>query len=99
MNKASQKFLFELLDTPSPTGFEMPGQRVWAKHVKKFSTKVENDLMLVVEDNGIGFDPEDGRSQNGVGMKSLESRVKYLKGNLDIASSENGTCVTVQVPI
>ncbi len=43
MNAASKKFLFDLLNTPSPTGFEIEGQRKWAKYAKKFSDSVEND--------------------------------------------------------
>ncbi|MGC6466335.1 MAG: M20/M25/M40 family metallo-hydrolase [Akkermansiaceae bacterium] len=43
MTKAEKSFLFELLETPSPTGFEMPGQRVWAKYVSKFADSVECD--------------------------------------------------------
>jgi len=33
MKKEDREFLFELLATPSPTGFEMPGQRVWANWI------------------------------------------------------------------
>ena len=43
MDKAAKKFLFELLSTPSPTGFETPGQRVWAKYIGTFADRVEND--------------------------------------------------------
>ncbi len=43
MTKAEKSFLFELLETPSPTGFEMPGQRVWAKYVKKIADDVQCD--------------------------------------------------------
>ncbi|MGJ8726221.1 MAG: M20/M25/M40 family metallo-hydrolase [Roseibacillus sp.] len=43
MTKADQKFLFKLLETPSPTGWEMPGQRVWADYVKDFADEVECD--------------------------------------------------------
>ncbi len=43
MTKAEKSFLFDLLSTPSPTGFEMPGQRVWAKYIGKFADKVECD--------------------------------------------------------
>jgi endoglucanase len=43
MTKAEKEFLFELLETPSPTGFEMPGQRVWAKYVGKTADRVEID--------------------------------------------------------
>ncbi|MEK0451053.1 MAG: hypothetical protein RL088_3321 [Verrucomicrobiota bacterium] len=43
MDAKSKAFLFELLRTPSPTGFEVAGQRVWAKYVKQFADSVEND--------------------------------------------------------
>lgn len=43
MDTNSKAFLFELLRTPSPTGFETAGQRVWAKYVAKFADSVEND--------------------------------------------------------
>ncbi len=43
MDKAAKSFLFELLRTPSPTGFEVQGQRVWAKYVAQFADRVEND--------------------------------------------------------
>ena len=35
--------MFELLETPSPVGFEMPGQRVWADYVRKTADAVECD--------------------------------------------------------
>ena len=43
MDKPTKEFLFKLLSTPSPSGFELPGQRVWAKYVGKFSDSVESD--------------------------------------------------------
>ena len=43
MTKAEKSFLFDLLETPSPTGFEMPGQKVWAKYVSRFADAVECD--------------------------------------------------------
>jgi putative aminopeptidase FrvX len=43
MNAAARKFLFELLRTPSPTGFETPGQRKWAAYVGKHADSVDND--------------------------------------------------------
>jgi len=36
-------FLKELLDTPSPSGFERDGQRVWMKYVRGFAGKAWND--------------------------------------------------------
>ncbi len=43
MTKTDRAFLHELLSTPSPTGFEMPGQRVWARHVGKVADSVDCD--------------------------------------------------------
>jgi endoglucanase len=43
MNKDDRAFLFELLETPSPTGFEMPGQKVWAKWIGKHAASVQCD--------------------------------------------------------
>jgi len=36
-------FLFDLLNTPSPTGFELAGQRKWAGYVRSHADRVEND--------------------------------------------------------
>jgi endoglucanase len=42
--KADEKsFLLELLHTPSPTGFEMPGQRIWAKYAGLYADEVQCD--------------------------------------------------------
>ena len=43
MDKSAKAFLHQLLGTPSPTGFEITGQRVWAAYVKAFSDRVESD--------------------------------------------------------
>lgn len=43
MDKSAKDFLLRLLQTPSPTGFEIEGQRVWAGYVKNHSDRVEND--------------------------------------------------------
>mgnify|MGYP000205647383 CR=1 FL=1 len=43
MTDDAQSFLFDLLDTPSPTGFETPGQRVWAEYVRDYADTVESD--------------------------------------------------------
>ncbi len=43
MNSRAREFLFKLLDTPSPTGFESEGQKLWMTHVKPFANAVEND--------------------------------------------------------
>jgi putative aminopeptidase FrvX len=37
MKAQSKKFLYEYLNTESPTGFEVEGQKVWLKYIKQFS--------------------------------------------------------------
>ncbi len=39
----TRAFLFTLLQTPSPTGFEAPGQRVWARYLQPLADRVEAD--------------------------------------------------------
>lgn len=43
MDQQAKKFLFELLKTPSPTGFESAGQKVWLKEVAKYADETAND--------------------------------------------------------
>lgn len=43
MEKTAKDFLFQLLRTPSPTGFESVGQKVWLKEVKKYVDETGND--------------------------------------------------------
>lgn len=43
MTDDAKAFFFALLDTPSPTGFEAPGQRVWTDYVRDYADDVETD--------------------------------------------------------
>jgi putative aminopeptidase FrvX len=43
MKAQSKKFLYEYLNTESPTGFEVAGQRVWLDYMKQFSDDYIND--------------------------------------------------------
>jgi putative aminopeptidase FrvX len=43
MNAKAKEFLFTLLNTPSPTGFESEGQRAWMNYVRPFADSLEND--------------------------------------------------------
>ena len=43
MKSTDRDFLFRLLETPSPTGFEMRGQQVWADWIKHHAPSVECD--------------------------------------------------------
>src|ERR1700760_1554651 len=43
MNTKAKEFLFTLLNTASPTGFESEGQKRWMNYVGPFADSVEND--------------------------------------------------------
>lgn len=43
MNDQEKAFLFELLATPSPSGWEAPGQRVWANRMRELADSVHSD--------------------------------------------------------
>jgi endoglucanase len=43
MNSEAKEFLFRLLNTPSPTGFESEGQKVWMNYVGQFADSLNND--------------------------------------------------------
>src|SRR5690625_510911 len=43
MDASEQQFLEELLISPSPTGFESRGQKVWKEYIGQFADEVESD--------------------------------------------------------
>lgn len=46
----------------------------------------EDTLHLTIEDNGIGFDPQNMEENLGFGLKSIQSRVDFLRGTFVIDS-------------
>ena len=60
----------------------------------------EGMLMLTVEDNGKGFDPEKVKDFNGIGLENMHSRVVYLQGTMEVDSQlGKGTSIHVEIPI
>jgi len=59
-----------------------------------------NNIQIVVEDDGKGFDMNTISQKSGIGIRSLRSRVDYLKGTLDFNTAvSKGTSVTINIPI
>lgn len=59
----------------------------------------ENELTLMVEDNGKGFDCK-ALKNVGIGLKNIQSRVDYLNGTINIDSQpQKGSTVTVEIPV
>lgn len=62
--------------------------------------KTQNQLTVIVEDNGIGFDPKAAGESAGLGLQSIENRVQYMHGTLIIDSAiGRGTIVTIEIPL
>ena len=60
--------------------------------------RVGGELELIVTDAGQGFDSKEWR-QGGLGLTSMEERVRLAGGTLDIESSpQKGTRVRARVP-
>lgn len=74
-----------------------------AKHSKASAINAsietpDESIMIVVQDDGIGFDPAQ-KADSSLGLKNIESRVEYLKGTMHVVSAlGKGTKITIMVP-
>lgn len=72
-----------------------------AKNVILQLIKHDNSIVLMVEDDGIGFVP--GRSNKngeGIGLLNIETRIRALNGDFLIeAEKERGSLVSIEIPI
>jgi signal transduction histidine kinase len=71
--------------------------------VQKFSVQLwgtSDEIHLEVKDSGVGFDVEAARRGRGLGLVSMEERLKLLKGTLSIESQpKRGTTIHARVPL
>ena len=76
-----------------------------AKHasVKEMSLGISTEareLVMLINDQGAGFDMEATRSEPSVGLSSMEERIRLVQGKLSIRSAPGqGTTVEVRVPM
>jgi len=57
-----------------------------------------NQLTIVVEDNGKGFDPTEAEEKTGMGISGVRNRVDYLNGKLTIDSRKDvGTTIMIDI--
>ena len=63
-------------------------------------TQHEDSINIIVEDDGKGFNVKDINSEHGMGLSSIERRVEYLEGTLEVDSSlNNGTTISIDIPL
>jgi signal transduction histidine kinase len=60
-------------------------------------TRTERTVVLVVEDDGKGFDP--AAATNGLGLVGMRERVALVGGKLRIESGGSGTTIAVEIPL
>jgi PAS domain S-box-containing protein len=76
-----------------------------AKHsgVRHFEVRLwgtSDEIHLTIKDSGAGFDREAAKESRGLGLISMEERVKLLKGTLSIESQpKRGTTIHARVPL
>ncbi|HLP94755.1 MAG TPA: tetratricopeptide repeat protein [Saprospiraceae bacterium] len=71
-----------------------------ATHLLMQLIRDNQQLTVILEDDGCGFDVSKALLQKGLGLSSIQSRVQYLHGTIEWDSvPQQGTQVTIQVPI
>ncbi len=69
-----------------------------ARKVNIELVKHDSELILIVEDDGVGFDINNENS--GIGLKNIATRVEYLNGSVNFDSAIGyGTSVIVEIPL
>jgi signal transduction histidine kinase len=60
----------------------------------------EGVLLLIAEDNGIGFNTEHPTNwKNGIGLQNIENRVVAFNGTINIDSTAQGTTIIIEIPV
>ena len=108
MSSIKYEFVFDMQNTINPE-MELDIYRIIKELVNNiekyaYSTKasiqllaINNQITIMAEDNGIGFDAD--KNLPGIGLNNISSRINYLKGSLYIDSNKNGTTISIQIPI
>ncbi len=76
------------------------------KHADARAIRIEGELqkdrmLIVVKDNGKGFDVGTiaSKAQSSFGLLSMDERARMMGGKLDIDSSDAGTIITITLPL
>jgi signal transduction histidine kinase len=71
-----------------------------ANHVSVSLKGSDYDILLSIQDDGIGFDVAGAKVTPGIGLSSLRERVRLVKGELSIKSQPgDGTVIAVKVSL
>ncbi|KAF2340902.1 sensor histidine kinase [Flavobacterium tistrianum] len=71
-----------------------------AQKAKLTLNEKENQLILRIHDDGIGFKTQKLKEAEGFGLNRIRARIKKYKGSLSIVSKENqGTKIKIGIPL
>jgi signal transduction histidine kinase len=71
-----------------------------AEHISVSLKGIDHDVLLSVQDDGIGFDSAEVQKQPGLGFSSMRERARLIRGEFSIESEpEKGTVITVRAPL
>jgi PAS domain S-box-containing protein len=88
--------LFRVLQEALHNSVKHSGVRQFA--VRLYATS--DEILLTIRDSGVGFDREKAKAGQGIGLISMEERLKLVKGTLSIDSQPKlGTTVFARVPL
>jgi len=70
------------------------------RHIEVQIEEHSNEVHLVVSDSGTGFDVEVAKQSRGLGLTSMQERVRLVNGTITIESKAmGGTTIHVRVPL
>lgn len=96
INKTTESFLFRILQ-------ELINNIIKHSQANFVSIQLvrhDNEITLMVEDNGKGFNYNKAMQQDGAGIKNIISRVAFLNGNVNFDSTlDKGTTVVIELPV
>jgi signal transduction histidine kinase len=81
---------------------DSPNERKLARvrHVEVQLWGTSDEIHLMVKDSGVGFDSEAVKNRGGLGLISMEERLKLLKGTFSVESEPaGGTTIRARVPL
>ena len=71
-----------------------------AKEILVTLTGAGKEIVLAIDDDGSGFDVEQVRGKGGLGLVSMEERVRLVNGRFSVTSEPGkGTSVEVRIPL
>jgi len=68
-----------------------------AKHVRVMVAEIDDEILVEVRDDGVGFDAT--RERRGFGLDGMRERVTLAGGSLSIIGGESGTLVSARLPV